>query len=124
MRSYLILLAWLACLSVTANVVAAEPVIPADKETIQFDTKLGTVNFLHKMHADLKATECTTCHHKLQAGDTSVKPCHDCHGKKDSGAPKVKTVFHATCIGCHEYTVAHGDKAGPEQKKCKLCHVK
>jgi DnaJ-class molecular chaperone len=124
MRIFLIMLTWITYLSVTANAVAAEPVIPADKETIQFDTKLGTVTFLHKMHADLTVTKCTTCHHSLQPGDTSVKPCHDCHGKKGTGAPKVKTVFHSTCIGCHEYTVAHGDTAGPDKKKCKLCHVK
>jgi hypothetical protein len=124
MRNVFIILAWLACLSVNVNAVAEELAIPADKEVIQFDTKLGTVSFLHKMHADLKVTQCNTCHHSLQPGDTSVKPCHACHGDKDAAAPKVKTVFHSTCIGCHEYTVAHGDKAGPEQKKCKLCHVK
>ncbi len=122
MRSYLMLLAAVMCLP--GVVLAEEPVIPSDKEVIQFETKLGTVTFLHKMHADLTVTECTTCHHTLEAGDERVKPCHECHGDKDAEAPKVKTVFHSTCAGCHEYTVAHGGEAGPQPKKCKLCHVK
>ena len=122
MRRLFILLAWLACLPLT--VAAHDLTIPADKEIIEFDTKLGTVTFLHKMHADLKATECDTCHHMLKPEDETVKACHECHGSKDGEAPKVKTAFHSTCIGCHEYTVAHGEEAGPQKKKCKLCHVK
>ena len=128
MRSYFILLAGLLCLS---GIVQAEApampcghVIPSDKEIIQFETKLGTVTFLHRMHADLSVTECTTCHHTLEAGDERVRACHECHGSKDGEAPRVKTAFHSTCIGCHEYTVAHGEEAGPLEKKCKLCHVK
>ena len=122
MRSYFILLAWLTCLPGIA--LAHELAIPADKEIIQFETKLGTVTFLHRMHADLSVTECTDCHHTLKAEDATVKACHECHGSKDGEAPKVKTAFHSTCIGCHEYTVAHGSEAGPQKKKCKLCHVK
>lgn len=128
MRRYLILLAGL--LSLSGSVQAADPAvpcdlsIPADKEVIQFETKIGTVTFLHKMHADMSITECSTCHHTLKAGDEQVKPCHACHGSKDGEAPMVKTAFHSTCAGCHEYTVAHGGEAGPLPKKCKLCHVK
>jgi hypothetical protein len=122
MRRISALIALFTLLSGTA--LAGEPVIPADKEIIQFETKIGTVTFLHRMHADLSVTQCDTCHHTLKPGDEQVKPCHECHGSKDGEAPKVKTAFHSTCAGCHEYTVAHGDKAGPEPKKCKLCHVK
>ena len=122
MRSLFILLVGLA--SLPGLVLAQDLTIPADKEIIQFETKLGTVTFLHKMHADLSATKCTTCHHKLLPTDETVKACHECHGKKSGKAPRVKTAFHSTCIGCHEYTVAHGDKAGPLENKCKLCHVK
>ena len=122
MRRLFILLAGLTVLP--GVLFAYETIIPADKETIQFETKRGTVTFLHKMHGDLSATECTTCHHMLKPEDEVVKPCHDCHGAKDGEAPKVKTAFHSTCIGCHEYTIAHGEEAGPLKKKCKLCHVK
>ena len=122
MRYFYILLAGLAWLP--GVLFAYETIIPADKETILFVTKHGTVTFLHKMHADLSATECTTCHHTLKPEDVAVKPCHECHAKKDEEAPKVKTAFHSTCIGCHEYTVAHGEEAGQLKKKCKLCHVK
>ena len=122
MRNLLILLAGLVCLR--GATIAHDLTIPEDKEVIQFETKRGVVTFLHKMHADLKVTECTTCHHTLKAEDETVRACHECHGSKDGEAPKVKTAFHSTCIGCHEYTVAHGEEAGPQKKKCKLCHVK
>lgn len=122
MRKFFMLLTGLLCLSGVA--LAGECVIPADKEIIHFETKLGTVTFLHKMHADLSITECTTCHHTLQPDDDRVKACHECHGKEGTGAPEIKTAFHSTCAGCHEYTVAHGEEAGPLPKKCKLCHVK
>ena len=121
MRRILILLAGLVCLP--GVVLAHDLTIPTDKEIIKFDTSRGVVTFLHKMHADLKVTECTTCHHTLKPEDETVKACHECHGE-DADAPRVKKAFHSTCIGCHEYTVAHGDEAGPLKKKCKLCHVK
>jgi hypothetical protein len=121
---YRILLITLISLLVN-NVTAAEPAIPQDKAVIQFDTKLGTVTFQHQMHAGLKITECKTCHHKMEPGDTAVKPCHECHQHKAEGeAAKTKDAFHARCIGCHEYTVESGGQAGPVKKKCKLCHIK
>ncbi len=106
------------------NILAAEIEIPADKNVIQFETKIGIVSFLHQMHAGLSITECTTCHHKLQPRDTAVQACHECH-KEDSKKPvKTKTAFHTRCTGCHQYTVDGGDNAGPVRKKCKLCHIK
>lgn len=110
----------------TGNVLSAELSIPADRGTIQFDTKLGVVTFLHQKHADLSFTECTTCHHTFKGGaGESIKPCHECHGKKKGAeSPAAKTAFHTRCIGCHQYTAEKGEKAGPLKKKCKLCHVK
>lgn len=108
------------------SAVTEELPIPADRATIQFDTKLGVVTFLHQKHADLSFTECTTCHHtfKGEAGE-AIKPCHECHGKKKGAeSPAAKTAFHTRCIGCHEYTAEKGEQAGPLKKKCKLCHVK
>ena len=110
---------------VAGNIQAAELSIPEEKTVIQFDTKLGVVTFAHAMHAGLSITECTTCHHKMEPGDTSVKPCHECHQhKSDENAPKTKKAFHTRCTGCHEYTVAGGQHAGPVKKKCRLCHIK
>lgn len=112
------------CSTLTSHVLAEELEIPADKNVLQFETKIGVVTFLHQMHAGLSITECTTCHHKLQPEDTAVQACHECH-KKDSQKPaKAKTAFHTRCTGCHQYTVDGGDKAGPVRKKCKLCHIK
>ena len=109
----------------SANLVAEELVIPVDKEVIQFETKLGIVTFAHQKHAGLSITQCSTCHHKMQPTDTSVKACHDCHQhKSEETSPKTKTAFHTRCTGCHEYTVASGQHAGPLKKKCRLCHIK
>ena len=90
---------------------------PEDKNIIQFKSLIGTVTFLHQMHAGLKITQCNTCHHKMEPTDTVVKSCHECHKKKSVEPPKAMKV-------CHEYTVAGGQKAGPLPKKCKLCHIK
>jgi len=111
-------------LLVSGHAMADKLTIPEDKAVIQFDTKLGVVTFAHEMHADLSITECTTCHHKSQPTDTVIKPCHECHDHKSTEPPKAKTVFHNRCTGCHEYTVAGGQNAGPLKKKCKLCHIK
>ncbi len=109
----------------TSNMIAGELTIPDDKAVIVFNTKLGDVTFAHAMHAGLSITECTTCHHKMEPGDTAVKPCHECHQhKSDENAPKTKKAFHTRCTGCHEYTVAGGQHAGPVKKKCRLCHIK
>ena len=112
-----------------SSVMAECLTIPENKTVIQFESKLGTVTFAHKKHADLSITQCTTCHHKHQPGDAVMQPCHECHKDKvdndDKAAPpKTKTVFHTRCVGCHEYTIASGEHAGPVLKKCKLCHIK
>ena len=104
-----------------SNVIAGELTIPENKRVIEFDTKLGTVTFAHKKHAELSITECTTCHHKHEQNDEKVKPCHECHQHKSkTKVPKAKKAFHTRCTGCHEYTVEGGQKAGPLPKKCKL----
>lgn len=107
-----------------SNVIAEEIKIPAEKSVIQFDTKMGVITFAHQKHAGLSITQCTTCHHTLQPSDTSIKSCHECHLAKKSDVPKAMKVLHTRCIGCHEYTTAAGQHAGPLKKKCKLCHIK
>ena len=121
MRALIMILTVLACCAGSAQ--AAEPVIPADKAVIQFDTRLGVVTFNHQMHAGLSFAECTSCHHTLKPGE-KVKTCHECHDDKSPDAPKARKAFHTRCTGCHEYTAAKGEPAGPLEKKCKLCHVK
>lgn len=99
--------------------LAADP--PAD---IKFDTKMGTVTFPHKAHAD-KGIKCEACHHTTKAGETPQKceACHDKAAAKDK-APKLSDAVHTTCWQCHEKTVAAGQKSGPVKKDCKVCHVK
>ncbi|NNJ96259.1 MAG: cytochrome c3 family protein [Gammaproteobacteria bacterium] len=115
------------------SAMAEELTIPPEKSVVEFKTKLRVVTFAHQKHADLKITECKTCHHKIEPADTVVKGCHECHKQqpkdkkikpKEGEPPFDKTAFHTRCIGCHEYTVAQGMKAGPPKKKCKLCHIK
>ena len=110
--------------SLVSNVLAGELAIPEEKTVIQFETKLGIVTFAHKKHADLSMTQCATCHHESQPVDNEIKPCHECHQHKKTELPKAKIAFHKRCTGCHEYTVAGGQQAGPLKKKCKLCHIK
>lgn len=107
----------------TSNVTAEGVTIPEDKEVIQFEAKIGVVTFAHRKHAELSATQCTTCHHKHQETDTVMVPCHECHQHKSKKPQKAKKAFHKRCTGCHEYTVAGGQTAGPLRKKCKLCHI-
>jgi len=124
MRLNIFMLALLSLL--VGNVMATCLTIPQDKAVIQFETKIGAVTFAHEKHAGLSITECMTCHHNHQPDDTVMQPCHECHKHKaeETDPPKTKTALHTRCIGCHEYTVAGGQQAGPVKKKCKLCHVK
>jgi len=110
--------------SLMNNVMAIELTVPEDKAVISFDTKIGIVTFAHQKHAGLSITQCETCHHDLKPADLAVRPCHECHQHKSKKPAKAKTVFHKRCTGCHEYTVAGGQNAGPLRKKCKLCHIK
>jgi predicted CXXCH cytochrome family protein len=103
---------------VSMCVMAAD--IPADKATIKWETKMGTVTFPHKAHADRE--KCATCHHTTKEGE-AVKACGTCHGKEATDkAPKLQDAAHKLCKGCHEKTVAAGKKA--PGKDCKSCHVK
>ena len=107
--------------------------IPADKQVLVFEGKMGKVTFLHQLHAGLKGVgglvevECSTCHHTFE-GSGPIKPCKECHAKKKGelmeNAPKFKDAYHLRCQGCHKYTMQEmGKHAGPV-KKCKLCHIK
>jgi hypothetical protein len=111
-----------------SNVMAEGLTIPEDKTVIEFDSKTGNVTFAHRKHAELRSTQCTTCHHKHQPTDIRMQPCHECHLHKAKKAfkkpPKAKKAFHTRCIGCHEYTVADGQASGPVKKKCILCHIR
>lgn len=105
-----------------AGMIALAADIPAGKETIKFETKMGTVTFPHKAHAE-KVGKCTECHHTTKEGE-AVKPCSACHDAKEAKdkAPKLQDAVHKMCKGCHEKTVAAGKKA--PSKDCKSCHVK
>jgi len=112
--------------AIWASTAMAGPVLPEDKEVIQFESKLGVVTFAHKKHSDMTITQCTTCHHtfKPEAGE-KVKACHECHDKKkQADIPDIKTAVHLRCQGCHQYTIDQGGVAGPTKKECKLCHIK
>ncbi|MEW6338691.1 MAG: cytochrome c3 family protein [Acidobacteriota bacterium] len=109
-----------------AAVVVMAADIPADKEVLKLEAKLGTVTFKHKAHVDAGAA-CTDCHHTQKEGQP-VQKCSECHDKaaaKDK-APKLQDAFHNNCAGCHAKLIAEGKKSGPvkDAKSCKSCHVK
>jgi len=127
------LLGFFGTLLTAGSLAFAVEGIPADKAVITFTGKLGTVTFEHAKHAGLvdvggvSKVECSTCHHKTEAGKTPGH-CEECHtkkaGEKMENAPNIKDAYHLRCRGCHKYTMEEmGKEAGPD-KKCKLCHVK
>jgi hypothetical protein len=122
MRSTVLIIAFISLF--TSNAMTEELTIPKEKTEIQFKSKTGNVTFAHRKHAELSTVQCTTCHHKHEATDTTMQPCHECHLHKSKNPPKAKKAFHTRCIGCHEYTVAGGQAAGPVKKKCILCHIR
>ena len=121
-RALFSLIALIALTSVF--VLAAE--IPAEKEVITFEAKLGTVTFKHAEHAG-RIGDCTTCHHKME-GDAAPQPCSACHMEKEEkdGAPKLKDAVHDNCQGCHQEKADAGEKSGPVggANECKKCHIK
>ena len=119
------LISLIALLALTSIFVLAAD-IPAEKETITFDAKLGTVTFKHAEHAG-RIGDCTTCHHKTE-GDAVPEACSKCHMPKEvkDEAPKLKTAVHNRCQGCHQEKLDAGEKSGPVKgaKECKKCHIK
>jgi len=104
------------------GMLASAAEIPAGKETIKFDTKMGTVTFPHKAHVE-KGAKCEDCHHAVK-GMEAKNLCSDCHSATEAkgNALKLKDAVHKTCGDCHAKTVAAGKKA--PGKECKACHVK
>lgn len=120
MRKYLGLMVFIAAVGML--VMAAE--IPAGKEVLTFEGKLGKVTFKHTEHAD-RIGDCVICHHKTE-GDATPKLCSECHMEKEEkdGAPKLKDAVHDNCQGCHQEKADAGEATGPLKKKCKECHIK
>lgn len=106
-----------------AAVAVGAPKIPADKELIVFDTKIGKVTFLHQPHTG-RSENCKTCHHTYESGP-EIKACDECHGEKaKDDVPKIKDAVHLRCQGCHQENLEAGKPHGPLKKECKLCHIK
>ena len=74
-------------------------IIPEDKAVIRFETKTGTVTFLHTLHASLRVTQCDSCHHTHEPGQ-AIKPCADCHKKNNVNLNSVQT-HRGGCFVCH-----------------------
>lgn len=126
MKRTLIVLSILALIGAVAAVAGAQ--IPADKEVLTFEHKLGNVTFEHATHAAMEGVTCQSCHHKTE-GDAMPQSCVECHPKKvEKGSDEVKLqdAVHNQCWGCHQEKVDAGLKAGPVKgaKNCKQCHIK
>jgi len=111
-------------LAATSMLVMAAAEIPADKDVLTFEGKLGKVTFKHTDHAN-RIGDCVSCHHKTE-GDAVPQLCSECHMPKEEkdGAPKLKDAFHDNCQGCHQENADAGKPTGPLKKKCKECHIK
>lgn len=76
------------------------------------------VPFDHKAHAEKRAKDCKTCHHKDEAG--KEQKCSACHKEKAEGkVVSLKEAYHTTCKDCHKK-----DASKKAPVKCNDCHVK
>lgn len=79
-----------------------------------FVTAGGGVVFDHKMHASLKNTTCSDCHHN---DDENARNCRECHYTKEykeacQDAPIHKRCIGKNCMSCHVQGTV----------KCDFCH--
>ncbi|NJN63670.1 MAG: cytochrome c3 family protein [Acidobacteria bacterium] len=117
----------LSVLSIVVLALAAE--IPADKQVLTYDVKLGKVTFEHGKHAGFEGVACVDCHHKTEGAAVPEK-CGACHPAKVDPAkpdvPKLQDAVHGNCWECHQKNADGGKKHGPLKgaKNCKECHVK
>jgi hypothetical protein len=76
------------------------------------------VPFDHKAHAEKRAKDCKTCHHKDEAG--KEQKCSACHKEKAEGkVVALKEAYHTTCKDCHKK-----DASKKAPTTCSGCHVK
>ncbi|HSL99898.1 MAG TPA: cytochrome c3 family protein [Candidatus Limnocylindria bacterium] len=76
------------------------------------------VPFDHKAHAEKRAKDCKTCHHKDAAG--KEQKCSACHKATAEGKTvSLKEAYHTTCKDCHKK-----DASKKAPVKCDGCHVK
>lgn len=75
------------------------------------------VNFAH---ADHQEVNCIKCHHNFvdASGDGL---CLDCHKRDPDIAPRIETMFHDLCRGCHAERQRERLDAGPS-RACWSCH--
>lgn len=83
---------------------------------VAFDTGGGGVIFDHQMHASLKNTRCSECHHNADEDDAEMK-CRVCHYSSEFKEACADEAVHKRCIGkncadCHT--------GGTVQ--CEFCH--
>jgi hypothetical protein len=126
MKRTLIVMAILALIAAAAAVAGAQ--IPADKEVLEFEHKLGNVTFEHAKHAGYEGVTCVTCHHKTE-GDAMPQACVECHPKKvEKGSEdlKLQDAVHNQWWSCHQEKIDAGLKGGPVKgaKNCKQCHIR
>lgn len=79
-----------------------------------FDTAGGGVIFDHKMHASLKDTQCSECHHN---DDENARSCRECHYSSEFKEACEDEAVHKRCIGkncmsCHTESSVN----------CEFCH--
>ena len=72
---------------------------------VAFDTKAGGVIFDHRMHASLKNTNCSECHHN---DEENARNCRECHYSNEFKEACQDEAIHKRCIG----------------KNCASCHAK
>jgi cytochrome c553 len=92
-------------------------------KSIVFQTKLGSVTFLHDNHQERLSNDCVKCHHVK--GEKKKQACRNCHKRKLETVVGDPLSFYDVkmelCRGCHREKRA-ANKASKAPVFCKDCH--
>jgi len=81
--------------------------------------QMPAVTFFHDLHtASLENQDCSTCHLKGEDKQYNFKFMRTVDFDYDVNM----TVYHESCIGCHNQMKSEGKFSGPNTGECRRCH--
>lgn len=127
MRSRVLFVCCLAMITLAAGTIVAQEDRFFIKSKAFEDRQRPGVEFNHLQHYEI--IDCMECHHDYVNGEnvwdmySGKNYCSDCHTVQGDGEVMgLMQAFHEQCIGCHQETLARGQKTGFIM--CGECHVR